>query len=61
MNYTVYESLVKELLKKIEYKRSKIEMVSNEFLLTKFYIEEPICREKFDNGDMKEFVRWLYC
>jgi len=60
MNSAIYESLLKELLKKIEFKRTKLETVNNDFLLTKFYIEEHIGREKFDSGDMKEFVRWLY-
>jgi len=35
-------------------------MDKNEYFLMKFYIEEPIFREKFDDGNMKEFVRWMY-
>jgi hypothetical protein len=60
MNYQYYELLLKELLIKLESKRKKIDAISNEFILTKFYIDEHICREKFDNGNMREFVNWLY-
>jgi hypothetical protein len=61
MNYSVYDNLLKELLKKMESTRMKSEMVSNDSILIKFYIEEPVCREKFENGNMREFVKWLYC
>jgi hypothetical protein len=61
MEYTVYESLIAELLKKLETTRSKIENYSNESVLTKFYLEEPACKDKFETGNMREFVKWLYC
>jgi hypothetical protein len=61
IEYTIYENLIIELLKKIESIRSKRDIFSNDVALMKFYIEEPICREKFENGNMHEFVRWLYC
>jgi hypothetical protein len=57
----VYDNLLKEIIKKTETNRSKTGMDLNDFILTKFYLEEPQCREKFENGNMKEFVRWLYC
>ena len=64
MDYLVYDELLKELLKKIESTRKKIGITgldNNDYILMKFYIEEPVCREKFENGNMKEFVKWLYC
>jgi len=61
MEYLVYENLIIELVKKIESTRSKNETFSNELVLMKFYIEEPTCKEKFENGNMRDFVRWLYC
>jgi hypothetical protein len=32
----------------------------NEYFLIKFYVEEPLFREKLEGGDMKDLVRWLY-
>jgi len=61
MDYVVYNELLKELLKKLESTRIRSGMDSSDCILMKFYIEEPICREKFENGNMKEFVKWLYC
>jgi hypothetical protein len=61
MDFQIYDNLLSELLKKLETNRSKTGMDLNDFILTKFYLEEPICREKFENGNMKEFVKWLYC
>jgi hypothetical protein len=61
IEYQVYQSLLVELLNKIESTRSKLSDFSNESLLLKFYIEEPTCKEKFENGNMREFVKWLYC
>ena len=63
MDFEVYDNLLKELLKKLELTRIKSGMssIGNDCILIKFYIEEPICREKFENGNMKEFVKWLYC
>jgi hypothetical protein len=61
MERKVYENLLDELLKMLEAIRAKIDIFSNDCLLLKFYVEEPVCREKFENGNMHEFVRWLYC
>ena len=61
MDFIVYDNLLKELLKKIESTRNMTGLDSNDCILMKFYIEEPTCREKFENGNMKEFVKWLYC
>jgi len=60
MDYSLYDQLLKELLKKMETNRIQSGMDASDFILTKFYIEEPLCREKFENGNMKEFVKWLY-
>jgi hypothetical protein len=66
MSYDKYEELLKEILEKNEKsKRFRSnsflsELDRNEYFLMKFYIEEPILREKFDDGNMKEFVRWMY-
>lgn len=67
MNYEKYENLLKEILEKKEkVKRPRAdsffsETDRNEYFLMKFYIEEPILIEKFDNGNnMKEFVKWMY-
>lgn len=67
MNYENYENLLKEILEKKEKSRRPrgnsflTETDKNEYFLMKFYIEEPILREKFDDGNnMKEFVRWMY-
>jgi hypothetical protein len=60
-DYDVYDELLKEIIKKMESNRSKTGLNLNDFILTKFYLEEPQCREKFENRNMKEFVKWLYC
>jgi hypothetical protein len=64
MDYVVYNELLNELIKKLESTKLKTGIIgldSNDCILMKFYIEEPQCREKFENGNMKEFVKWLYC
>jgi hypothetical protein len=61
MKYNTYENLLIELLKKMELTRFKTNTCSKDFVLMKFFIEEAICREKFENGNMQEFVKWLYC
>jgi hypothetical protein len=66
MNYLTYEELLKEILEKRDKSsRSRSgsfysELDKNEYFLMKFYIEETVFREKFDDGNMKEFVRWMY-
>jgi hypothetical protein len=60
MNNLVYDSLLKELLKKLDLNRSKLDSVSNESVLMKFYVEQQTCQEKFEAGNMREFVKWLY-
>jgi hypothetical protein len=67
-DYKSYEFLLKELLKICEINEKskkyrnefKRESDKNEFFLMKFYIEEPIFREKLEGGDMKDLVQWLY-
>jgi len=61
MNYAVYDVLIAELLKKTEPTRSKSMILDlNDSILTKFYLEEIVCKEKFETGNMREFVKWLY-
>lgn len=60
-NYDIYTQLLTEVLKKINKKSSKIRLEkTKESYLVKFYVEEDAFREKFEKGDMKEFVKWLY-
>jgi len=67
-DYKQYDFLLKELLKFCEiHEKSKkhnnefkTESDKNEYFLMKFYIEEPIFREKLEGGNMKELVQWLY-
>ena len=64
MDFMVYNELLNELMKKIESTKLKTGITGlygNDCILMKFYIEEPICKEKFENGNMKDFVKWLYC
>jgi hypothetical protein len=60
MSYFQYDLLLKEILVKIEKKRSKVEKHFDEYFLIKFFAEESVFFEKFEKGDMKEFVDWLY-
>ena len=61
IDYDVYDELLKDIIKKMESNRSKTGLNLNDFILTKFYLEETQCREKFENRNMKDFVKWLYC
>jgi len=60
MSFVVYENLLSELLKKIESSNAKNDTLTNDSALLKFYIEESTFREKFETGNMKDFVKWLY-
>ena len=64
LSYIKYENLINEILEKNEKSKRKIvdftESDKNEYFLVKFYIEEPVFREKIEGGDMKDLVRWLY-
>jgi hypothetical protein len=64
LEYKQYGNLIKEILEKNEKSKRKshewTESDKNEYFLMKFYIEEPVFREKLEDGDMKELVRWLY-
>uniref|UniRef100_A0A6C0JEL0 Uncharacterized protein n=1 Tax=viral metagenome TaxID=1070528 RepID=A0A6C0JEL0_9ZZZZ len=60
MSFVVYDNLLSELLKKIESVNSKNDTFSNDSALLKFYIEESTFQEKFETGNMKDFVKWLY-
>ena len=65
IGYEQYTCLLNEFLER-NYRSVKGKNISisesekNEIFLIKFYIEDSILREKFENGDLKEFVKWLY-
>ena len=65
LQFDVYEELLKEIIEKHEkqrrYKHKQLTMSQhNEHILMKFYVEESVFKEKFEYGNMKEFVHWLY-
>jgi len=65
INFETYENLLKEILEKKEKKKRTYsdllpEPEKNECFLMKFYVDEPAFREKFEGGNMKDFVKWLY-
>ena len=66
INYEKYDELLKEILERKErIKRERSETFSTEFdknenFLIKFCLQESIFHEKFYNGNMKDFVTWLY-
>jgi len=60
IDFSIYEKLLKELLKKLESKSSKIEPIYKETIIKKCYIEESSCKEKIEEGNMKDFVKWLF-
>jgi hypothetical protein len=63
MEFDTYDNLLIELIKTLESTKTRLSITGlgrNESILTKFYIEESIFRDKFENGNMKEFVKWLY-
>jgi len=63
--FSIYKNLLNEIIEKTDDKKRAHKILSkdtelNECFLIKFYVEEPVFREKFESGNMKEFVRWLY-
>jgi hypothetical protein len=64
LRFDVYEQLLKEMIEKQEKSRKNKKRVSttehNEHVLMKFYVEEPVFRSKLEEGNMKEFVQWLF-
>jgi hypothetical protein len=64
LDYKTYECLLKEILEKLEKSKRRMsdldDFDKNEYFLIKFYVEEPVFREKLEGGDMKDLVRWLY-
>lgn len=64
LSFDVYEQLLKEMIEKQEKTRKNKKKVSttehNEHVLMKFYVEEPLFRSKLEQGNMKEFVHWLF-
>jgi len=58
MDYDQYCLLLTELCEKKMKKQDR--MVCNEVFLMKFYIEETMLLDKFNSGNMKDLVKWLY-
>lgn len=54
---TEYELLLTEYTKK---KIKNNDVKNEESFLIKFYVDESILIEKFESGDMKEFLKWLH-
>jgi hypothetical protein len=60
MGFATYEKLLTAILKMKEKKNTRSKTItSNDICLLKFYVEEDVFKEKFERGDMKEFVKWL--
>jgi hypothetical protein len=61
LDYVKYERLIRAILEKNEKKRKPYQLSDkNEVFLIKFYVEEPIFREKLEGEDMNELINWLY-
>jgi hypothetical protein len=58
MNYHGYCLLLTELCEKKIKRQDPTDY--NDIFLIKFYIEETMLLDKFNSGNMKEFVKWLY-
>jgi hypothetical protein len=64
MDFSKYDSLLRELSANMsKMKKTKNvfldESEKNELFLIKFYVEESVFFEKFETGDMEEFIKWL--
>jgi hypothetical protein len=57
INIETYKQLLTAILEKTDKKNTPND---NEHYLTKFIIDESIFISKFEDGNMKEFVQWLY-
>jgi len=59
-----YERLLKEILcvntAKKSKQRSWTDIEKQEYILTKFYMNQGSLLEKFENNNMNEFVKWVY-
>ena len=59
-----YELLLKEILCVNSAKKSKqrvwTDIEKQEYILTKFYMNQGSLLEKFENNNMNEFVKWVY-
>ena len=64
MDYNKYNELLEELIERFEKtKKNNIlkEMDKDEIFLTKFYVEEDVFFEKFNEGTTKDLVKWMLC
>ena len=64
MDFFKYDCLLRELSANIsKMKKTKNifldESEKNELFLMKFYVDESVFFEKFETGDMAEFIKWL--
>lgn len=63
MNYEKYIDLLKEILNRLETTKKIVtikEEDRNEYFLRKFYLEQHIFYEKFNEDSTKELVKWLF-
>jgi len=63
LNYAKYDELLDEILDKIDLTKKVIildAIEKQEILLTKFYIEEEIFKNKFHQSTTKDLVKWLF-
>jgi len=65
MQYDKYQELLEELLEKNEkqkrsIKKKPMDITMSEDILFKFYAEDSLFKSKYDQGNMKEFVKWLF-
>ena len=65
IHFTVYKELLDELLVKRRKNSKKVqkcltESEHNTVVLMKFYVEESTFKEKFERGNTKELVQWLF-
>jgi hypothetical protein len=63
MNYHKYEDLLMEILHKIERTKRLMNLNEddkNEYFLMKFYVENDVFQEKFQEESTKNLVNWLF-
>lgn len=65
MQYDKYQDLLEELLEKNEkqkrsIKKKSMDITMSEDILFKFCIEDSLFKSKYEQGNMKELVKWLF-
>jgi hypothetical protein len=58
MNFVIYEELLQELLKKSDMIELRADGHKDN-IIQKFYMKTDVCLEKWEAGNMKEFVKWI--